>query len=152
MVKNISFKTVKNLINVLLKTALFICIYVLFIKNHYCKPISNCYIKLHHLYFNHFKILFKKLWKIEFLKLNLFIIIFLFPFSIKNTTITNYKNVLYIGKMKRVKCNPQPKTEPLPNLQLAIPRQELNTKGLIFEHHSEVIVLSLKKGKGKWYF
>ena len=54
--------------------------------------------------------------------------------------------------MKRVKCNPQPKTEPLPNLQLAIPRQELNTKGLIFEHHSEVIVLSLKKGKGKWYF
>ena len=54
--------------------ALCIWIYYLFIKLHYFKPIENCYIKIHHEYFNDFNIVFKtgRRWKTYFLQVSFF--------------------------------------------------------------------------------
>ena len=46
------------------------------------------------------------------------------------------------------KSDPQPKTEPLPNLCLAIPRQHIIVKRLTSERHSEIT----EKGKGEMAF
>ena len=57
---------------------------------------------------------------------------FFFPFSIKNTTNNKTQELyIYIRKIKR-KSNPQPKTESLPNLHLAVPRQHINFKNTYF--------------------
>ena len=54
------FKILKSLVTVLLKIT-FVCIYLLFIKTPLCKPIENCHIKLCHVYFNDFNMLFKNI-------------------------------------------------------------------------------------------
>ena len=50
--------------------------------------------------------------------------------------------------MKR-KSGPQLKTEPLPNIYLAVSREHINFKMTYFEHHSKVTVLFLKRRKGE---
>ena len=56
-----------------------------------------------------------------------FFINFLFSFSIKNTTNNKLQEHLTYKKKKH-KSEPQPETEPLPNLHLAVPRQHINLK------------------------
>ena len=60
-----------------------------------------------------------------------FLINFYFLFLLKIQPTTKYKNFLYIRKIKR-KSNPQLKTEPLPNLHLAVQRQHINLKSTYF--------------------
>ena len=60
-----------------------------------------------------------------------FLINFYFLFLLKIQQTTKHKNFLYIRKIKR-KSNPQPKTESLPNLHLAVPRQHINLKSTYF--------------------
>ena len=56
---------------------------------------------------------------------------FLFPFSIKIQQTTKHKSFLYIRKIIR-RSNPKPKTEPLPNLHLAVTRQHIRLKRTYF--------------------
>ena len=53
----------------------------------------------------------------------------LFPLKIQQTA--NYKNFSYTWKIK-CKSTPQPKTEPLHNLRLVVPRQQINLKRAFF--------------------
>ena len=78
----------------------------------------------------------------------IFLLIFLFPFSIKNTA----NNILperfiYNKKIKR-KSDPQPRTEPLPILHLAVPRQHINFKMTYFWASLWSNCTVSEKGKG----
>ena len=63
--KRCFLKIVKRLVRVLWKVTLFLCIYLLFTP-HYFKPIENCYIKLHYVYFSDFNMLFKNVHHLKF--------------------------------------------------------------------------------------
>ena len=80
-----------------------------------------------------------------------FFINFLFLLSIKNTT-NNKLQEIFIYKKNKTQNNTQPKTEPLSNPHLAVPRQHINVKRIYVECHSEVTALSPKKEKEEWHF
>ena len=80
-----------------------------------------------------------------------FSIIFYFLSLLKIQQTTKHKNFVYIRKIKR-KINPQPKTEPLPKLHLAVPRQHTKSNRTYFRSSFWSNCSIFETRKGEWLF